>query len=81
MEILARDYGMVMTKELEEEVQQMCNYSKGVAEKGMQKGIQEGILQTLCSLVKDGLLKSEEAARRMNVTEEFFLKKMKDAGF
>lgn len=80
-EILTRDYGMVMTEELEEEVLRMCNYSKGVAEKGIQQGIQEGILQTLCSLVKDGLLKSEEAAKRMNVTEEVFLRKMKDAGF
>lgn len=98
MEILEKDFGIPMTGELEKEVTQMCNYSKGVEEKGIRKGLSQGIQQglsrgiqqgiqegiqsgtfiTLCSLVQDGLIPAQEAAKRMNLSTEEFLKKMKD---
>ena len=48
-------------------------------EKGMKEGIEKGTFKTLCSLVKDGLIKSEEAAKRMNITEADFNEKMNNA--
>lgn len=80
-QILSRDYGFAMTQEIEKEVSQMCDYSKGVEEKGIQKGIQEGTFRTLCSLVKEGLLKLEDAAGRMNLSQEEFSRKMKEAEY
>lgn len=38
----------------------------------------EGILVTLYGLVKDGLLKFEEAAKRANMSEEMFGSKMQE---
>ena len=38
-EILQNDFSIEMTKTLESEVSIMCNLSKGVEEKGIQKGI------------------------------------------
>ena len=32
----------------------------------------------LCGLVKDGLLKLEDAAKRMNMSEEMFYKRMQE---
>ena len=48
-------------------------------EKGMKEGMEKGTFKTLCSLVKDGLIKSEEAAKRMNITEADFNEKMNNA--
>ncbi|MBD5134754.1 MAG: hypothetical protein HDT39_02135 [Lachnospiraceae bacterium] len=46
---------------------------------GLEKGKEEGALEMLCELVGDGLIKSEEAAKRMNITESAFNEKMKRA--
>lgn len=45
-------------------------------EKGMEKGIEKGVFQTLCNLVKDGLLSWKEAAKRSGMPEEEFLLRM-----
>lgn len=45
------------------------------------KGIEQGTFQTLCSLVKDGLLKPEDAAKRLNLSEADFCEKMEKAAF
>ena len=57
---------------MEGEVEYMCNLSDGVGNKGIQKGIQIGMIATLCSLVRDNLLSIEEAAKRLNMTIEEF---------
>ena len=59
----------------------MCNYSDGVEQQGIQKGIQEGTFRTLFSLVQSGLLKLEDAAKYINLSEEDFSKQMKEAGY
>ena len=87
-ELLEKEFGIPMTRDLEEEVTEMCNYSKGIEERGIQKGIEQGIglgieqgmLLALSSLVKDGLLTSKEAAARMNLSEEEFMEKMRTEG-
>ena len=42
---------------------------------GKQEGKQEGVLETLASLVKDGILTLADAARRANLTPAEFQKK------
>ena len=43
--ILADEYGMVMTAELEERLQIMCNLSENIEANGIKKGIKEGVRQ------------------------------------
>lgn len=43
--ILELEYGIPMTKELEKEVNDMCNFSDAVERRGLQRGIQQGIQQ------------------------------------
>jgi len=50
---------------------------EGKAE-GERIGREMGAFAMLSGLVKDGLLKMEDAAKRMNMTEEMFFKKMQD---
>lgn len=65
---------------LEQEVQNMGGLGQSVLEEGIEKGIEQGIgmgsFLTLCSLVKDGLLKLEDAAKRANLSEAAFSEKM-----
>lgn len=42
-QILQTDFDIQMTKTLEREVTSMCNLSQGVEEKGIAKGLQEGL--------------------------------------
>ena len=49
---------------------------KGIA-KGIAKGREEGILETLFSLVRDGVLTAKEAAKRAGVSTSTFSRKMK----
>lgn len=42
---LTADYGILMVKEINEEVESMCNLSDGVYEKGIQQGREQGLLQ------------------------------------
>ena len=51
-QILEEDFHIRMTLALESEVSLMCNLSKGVEEKGIQKGRQEGII-AMVSALKD----------------------------
>lgn len=71
-EILEGEFNIPMTERIEEEVEEMCNLSDGVENKGIQKGIKQGTLSTLCELVLDNLLDVKEAAKRLDVTVEEF---------
>ena len=51
-QILEEDFHIRMTQTLESEVSLMCNLSKGVEEKGIEKGKQEGI-KAMVSALKD----------------------------
>lgn len=63
-EILESEFNIPMTEKMEEEVEQMCNLSDGVENKGKMK--------MLCELVLDNLISLDEAAKRMNMTIEEF---------
>ena len=52
-------------------------FEDGVAA-GEERGRTQGGMQMLISLVKDGLLKVEEAAKRLNMSESDFEEQMKE---
>ena len=45
MEEQLQKYDIIMTKEIESEVQNMCNLSDGIEERGIMKGLQQGMAQ------------------------------------
>ena len=54
----------------------LCKAFEDERAEGKAEGKAEGALEMLFDLVKDGVLKLEEAAKRVNMSEEVFLKKM-----
>lgn len=73
---LSTEYDFETSTELEGGLIQMCNYSDLIEQRGIEKGIergreegrQEGKFNILISLVQDGLLSIEEAAKRVGMT-------------
>ena len=50
--------------------------AKTILRKGIKEGIEVGKFETLCELVKDGLLSIEEAAKRADMEVEEFKKEL-----
>ena len=69
-QILENDFSIKMTQSIESEVSLMCNLSKGIEERGNEKGKQEerqrGI-QAMVSALKD-----------LNIAEDVILKKLQE---
>lgn len=65
-EILQNDFSIEMTKTLESEVSIMCNLSKGVEEKGIQKGI----LLSIRNLMEIMGWLAEQAMEGLKIPEE-----------
>ena len=76
--ILENEYHIEMSREMEEEVSQMCNLSEGVEQKGiqkgLQKGLQKGIQQALTESIKNLMdtmnLTAKEAMDALKIKEE-----------
>lgn len=68
-----------------EEETDMCkaleDIKKDALKRGERRGERRGTLMTLFSLVSDGLLRLEEAARRADLSETAFCSEMKKAGY
>ena len=79
LNILGKEYEIPMDENFRKDVSVMCNLSQGIEEKGINKGIKEGTLLTLISLVKDNLLSIDIAAKRMNMTVSEFEVAMENA--
>ena len=56
----------------------MCKAFEDEREEGERIGLEKGAFVMLCNLVKKGLLKIEDAAKQVNMTEEMFGKKMQE---
>lgn len=67
--ILQNDFGIKMTKTLESEVLEVCNLSKGVEEKGIAIGIEQGILKSIENLMETLKLSAEQAMEALKVPE------------
>ncbi|MBQ4505400.1 MAG: hypothetical protein II983_06965, partial [Firmicutes bacterium] len=44
-QIMLSEFGISMTKELEEGVSKMCNFSEAILERGMKRGMEQGIVR------------------------------------
>lgn len=79
-QVLKQEYDIDTSVELEERMRNMCNLADGIEaramEKGMEKGLAEGRMETLVTLVIDGLLDKEVAANRAGMSVESFDKLM-----
>ena len=83
---LSSVYGIEMTKEIETEVNEMCNLSEAIASANLEKGrglgraegIADGIILANISMVDDNLLTVEKAAERSGVSVEEFLRKKEE---
>ena len=53
-EILSTEYGMLMTREMEEEVEAMSNLGYGILERGIEQGIEKGIEQGIERGIEQG---------------------------
>ena len=53
--MLAEEYGMIMTTELEGRIQTMCNWSEAIKETSIQEGIKEGIREGIKEGIKEGI--------------------------
>ena len=60
-QILKEQYDFITSVELEGGLERMCNLSERIEEKAIQKGMEQGELMQLVSLVKKGLLSLEIA--------------------
>ena len=58
-----------MTQAMERKVTEMCNLSKGIMEKGMAKGMTDGILLSLKSLMETLGLTIEQAMAALKVPD------------
>ena len=55
--ILADEYGMVMTAELEGRLQIMCNLSENIEARGIKEGMKEGIKEGIKKGIDEGIKK------------------------
>ena len=76
--ILKQEYNVAVSMKLEGGFISMCNLSEAIAEKYMERGIEQGIIKNLVSLVKKGLLDVRDAAREANMKQEEFEALMED---
>lgn len=63
-----------------EEETDMCKALEDIKKDARKQGVKQGVRMTLFSLVEDGLLQLEEAARRAGLSEQIFRREMKKAG-
>ena len=72
---LSSVYKIEMTREIESEVYNMCNLSRGIANANQAIGFENGAMQTLIQLVQEGDLTLNRAAQKAGMSDEEFLKK------
>lgn len=77
IEALSEAFRIAVTREISKEVPNVCNLSAGVYNKGVSQGRQEGRLDTLLELVKDGILSITDAAKRADMKVSDFEKAYK----
>ena len=67
--ILHEEFELQMTEELEQEVQDMCNYSDGIERQGYERGIKEGINVGKKEGLQEGREKGREEGRTEGIQE------------
>ena len=52
-------YGMIMTTELEERIQLMCNLSENIEARGVERGRREERIKAIENMIKIGIVKEQ----------------------
>ena len=73
-QILTTEYRIELRTDENGGVNIMCNLSDRIERIGIEKGIEQGILKTLFELYQDNLISLKEAAHRVAMTEQEFLR-------
>ena len=72
--ILTKEYGMIMTTELEGRIQTMCNLSECIEARGMEKGMEKGIKKGIEKGIEKGKEKERlDAIKRMRKAGAYLL--------
>ena len=66
---LSDEFEIAMTKEMESEALNMCDYSKMVEDKGIAKGVVEGILSSIKNLMETSNMTAIQAMNALKVPE------------
>ena len=69
-QLLENDFQISMTEHLERGVSEMCNLSKGIEEKGIQKGIEQGTLSSIKNLMESMDWSLEQAMDALKLSTE-----------
>ena len=72
--ILETEFNISMTKEINEEVNEMCDYSNYVEKKGIEKGRNETLIKTVESAMQNLNLGLSEACKALNISLEEYQK-------
>lgn len=75
--VLENEYGIPMSKELESEVNLMCNLGEGIAEMAEEKGVEKGMRIVIYHLVQSNKLSFEDAANELGISIEQLKNDMK----
>ncbi len=67
---LTENYGIIMTEELAEEVENMCNLSQGIRAEGIAKGLVKGRAEGVMSLMDNMNISMEKAMDYLNITKD-----------
>ena len=66
-EQLQKGYGILMEREIEEEVMDMCNFSDFIEQRGIEKGLEQGIEQGLLQGKEEGKAEGKVEATLLHV--------------
>ena len=66
---LREEFDIAMTKEMEKEAENMCDYSKMVEDKGIAKGVVEGLLSALKKMIANANMTPEQAMNVLDIPE------------
>lgn len=69
-QILEEEYNIPMTESIERLVEDMCNLSDGVEARGIQKGLEQGILLSILNLMETMQLSAEQAMAALKIPME-----------
>ncbi len=68
--VLEEEFHIQMSQAFEEEVSRMCNLSEGVEQKGLQKGIQQALTESIKNLMDTMNMTAKEAMDALKIKEE-----------
>ena len=63
---LADKYGLIMTRETERRVSEMCNWSEAIAEREYKKGLKSGIERGIEKGIEQGIEQGESRLNELN---------------